>query len=634
MNFLAEHILTIIIFFPIAGAVLVWLMPADAHAAIRRNALLISLATFVIAVAAVMLYLDESMAAQSRGHATPSGHATPGGLRLVERSEWIGGRWSVSHDGPTASYLRIQYYLGVDGISLPLLLMTALLTPLAIWSSFTAVNERVKEYYGLLLLLHGAMLGVFCARDLLLFYVFFEFTLIPLYFIIGIWGGPQRRRAADMFFIYTLAGSVLTFAGVLYLGWQAFVHLTDPVTGSRVLTFELDQLYRLAAEGHLTTTQQTWLFLALFAGFAIKVPLFPLHTWLPLAHTEAPTAGSAILAGVLLKLGTYGFLRLSLPMLPEASLICSGWVALLAVIGIVYGALAAWVQTDIKKLVAYSSVSHLGFCLLGMFCLKMSGLTGSVLYMVNHGLSTGALFLVVGMIYERFHTREMSELGGLGRTMPVMAFFLVFFTLSSIGLPGLNGFVGEFLVLLGTFTSAQSSPGSPAGPLGIWYAVVAATGIMLSAIYMLHLCRVVLFGPVREPGRSREMGVIAAALSGHASAKTTLPRDLSAREIGVLVPIAVCCLWLGVYPKPVFEVMQPSIQHEILARVEVGAHRHLVAQEQLRIADCRLQIADETGNRADVSPRPAGERFAAMPTDRSYACLRCESRVTGAEAAP
>ncbi|MFO0971887.1 MAG: NADH-quinone oxidoreductase subunit M [Phycisphaerae bacterium] len=569
---LTDHVLTILIFMPAAGAVATWLMPAAAHAAIRRNALLVSLATLGVAIAATMLFYGDR-------HVGPS----TGGAHLVERHAWIG---DASTD--TSAALRVQYLVGVDGISLPLVLLTALLTPLAIAASFSAIRERVREYYSLLLLLHAAMLGVFCARDLLLFYVFFEFTLIPLYLLIGIWGGDQRRKAADTFFIYTLAGSVLTFAGVLYLGWQAFIHLTDPVTGARVLTFEFDQLYRLAAEGHLSHAAQSWLFLALFAGFAIKVPLFPLHTWLPLAHTEAPTAGSAILAGVLLKLGTYGFLRLSLPMLPAAVQSAAPVVAGLCIVGIIYGALAAWVQTDIKKLVAYSSVSHLGFCILGLFSLKLAGLTGALVYMANHGLSTGALFLVVGMIYERYHTREMAELGGLARRMPWLAFFLIFFTLSSVGLPGLNGFVGEFFVLLGTFTSAHAADGAPPGPLGPIYAVLAATGVVLGAIYMFHLCRAVLFGPLREP-------------TGHHAAESAgaaphLPADLSRREIALLVPLAAACLWIGVAPAPLFDLVQPPLNRQVLARA--------VARPAMRTTDAVAVVAPRAIERHPEATAP------------------------------
>ncbi|MCZ6817057.1 MAG: NADH-quinone oxidoreductase subunit M, partial [Planctomycetota bacterium] len=467
-TFLGEHILSVVIFLPILGSAVIFAQRSSEPSTVRRWAMGFSIVTLLAALLAAGLYATE--------------WATPGEHRLVERLSWMGT------DDAASGGVQLQYHVGVDGISLPLLLLTALLTPLAIWSSFSSIQTRAREYYALMLLLHGSMLGVFCAHDLLVFYVFFEFTLVPLYFIIGIWGGPDREKAANMFFIYTLAGSMLTFAGVLYLGWLGSQHALGP-DGLRFFSFDFDRLYELAAAGHLTASVQGWLFIAFFAGFAIKVPLFPLHTWLPPAHTEAPTAGSVILAGVLLKLGTYGFLRLSLPMLPASSVSFAPIVGSLAVIGIIYGAVAAWVQSDIKKLVAYSSVSHLGFCLLGMFSLTTAGLTGSVLYMINHGLSTGALFLVVGMIYERYHTREMDQIGGLAKKMPIMAFFLIVFTLSSIGLPGLNGFVSEFLVLLGTFTSTEH--------LGIPFAVPAATGIVLGAVYMLHMARRVLFGPLK-----------------------------------------------------------------------------------------------------------------------------------------
>ncbi|MFH1419368.1 MAG: NADH-quinone oxidoreductase subunit M [Planctomycetota bacterium] len=529
--FRGEYILSMVVFLPIIGAAVLFTRSNWDAATIRRWALGFSALTLALTIVATGMFFAGRSSAWS---------ATS--FALVDRADWI-----IGGSGGDTGGIKIQYFVGVDGISLPLLLMTAFLTPLAIWGSFTGIQERHREYYALMLLLFGAMLGVFCARDLLLFYVFFEFTLIPLYFLIGIWGGSQREKAANMFFIYTLAGSMLTFAGVLYLGWKASTYCG-------VFTFDFDQLYQLAAAGALTTSEQVWLFLAFFAGFAIKVPLFPLHTWLPLAHTEAPTAGSVILAAVLLKLGTYGFLRLSLPTFPEATVSLAPLLGVLAVAGIIYGALAAWVQSDIKKLVAYSSVSHLGFCLLGMFSLNAAGLSGSLFYMINHGLSTGALFLVVGMIYERYHTREMGDIGGLGRKMPVMAFFLVVFTMSSIGLPGLNGFVGEFLVLLGTFTSG--SPGVyEAGPLGVWYAVPAATGILLGAIYMLHMVKRVLFGPVKEPPHGCD-------------SSSGLTQDLTRREIGILAPIAVVCLLLGVYPKPVLQdVMEPALDREVLARV-------------------------------------------------------------------
>ncbi len=550
---ITDHILSIIILLPIAGAAVLFSRTAWDAVAIRRYALLISLATLAFAGCAKWMYIYP---------ANPN--VEPGAYQLVERADWVMG-------GNAATPIHVQYHVGVDGISLPLLLLTAFLTPLAIWASFTGIQSRHREYYSLMLLLQGAMLGVFCARDLLLFYVFFEFTLIPLYFLIGIWGGSQRQKAADMFFIYTLTGSMLTFAAVLYLGWKASTIALGP-GGTYEFSFELDRLYQLAATGGLAASTQWWLFLAFFAGFAIKVPLFPMHTWLPLAHTEAPTAGSVILAAVLLKLGTYGFLRLSLPMLPSAAIELAPLIGTLAVMGIIYGAVAAWVQTDVKKLVAYSSVSHLGFCLLGMFSLKMAGLTGSLLYMVNHGLSTGALFLIVGMIYERYHTREMAKIGGLARKMPVMAFFLIVFTMSSIGLPGLNGFVSEFLVLLGTFTSGQSTASGSTGPLGIWYAVPAATGILLGAIYMLHMAGRVLFGPLKEPDHGFD-------------GSTGLTQDLTRREVSILAPIALACLFLGVYPKSAIDVMEPSLQKNVLAHVDTpSTHAKMLANSESSIA--------------------------------------------------
>ncbi|MCB9853988.1 MAG: NADH-quinone oxidoreductase subunit M [Phycisphaerales bacterium] len=522
-------LLSILLATPVFGAIVIFATNWD-PATIRRFALGMSVVTLAVAVCALAVFMQHT------------GDLSSGGQLLTESHSW------VSSDG-AAIPLRLGYKLGLDGISMPLMLMTLLLTPLAIWASFTSIQSRHREYYALMLLLFGAMLGVFCARDLLLFYVCFEFTLIPLYFLIGIWGGSERQKAANMFFLYTLAGSMLTFAGVLYLGWKASSVVHD---GARAFTFDFDIIYMLHAQGGLSATEQWWLFVAFFAGFAIKVPLFPFHTWLPLAHVEAPTAGSVILAAVLLKLGTYGFLRVSMPVFPNAAIELGPVMGVLAVVGVVYGALAAWVQTDVKRLVAYSSVSHLGFCLLGMFCMKMAGLTGSVLYMVNHGLSTGALFLIVGMIYERYHTREMDQIGGLARKMPIMAFFLVFFTMSSIGLPGLNGFVSEFLVLIGTFISGRTDSGM-AGPLGVGYAIPAATGILLGAIYMLYMVRRVLFGPVKEPGHGYDS-------SGG------LTQDLTRREVSILAPIALACIFLGVYPKPVIDWMEPSLS-PVLERV-------------------------------------------------------------------
>jgi NADH-quinone oxidoreductase subunit M len=557
-------ILTLIIFSPLVGVLALLLPRRGNDAAIHRTALFFSVLTLALTVAAVW-----------RFQRAEANSAVAGAFVLTQDMPWIS-----SAERETAS-IDMAYRVGVDGISIWLLALTALLSPLAVWSSFTAIRTRVRGYYILLLLLQVGLLGVFCARDLLLFYVFFEFTLIPLFFLIGIWGGTQRRRAANKFFIYTIAGSVLTFAGIVYLAYFAY-------TATGTLTTNLETLTRLGREGAIPPGVQWWLFLAFAAGFAIKVPLFPFHTWLPLAHTEAPTAGSVILAGVLLKLGTYGFCRLSIPILPDAAFTLAPTVAIVAIIGIIYAALAAWVQNDIKKLVAYSSVSHLGFCMLGLFSLKVAGVSGAVLYMVNHGLSTGALFLVVGCIYERYHTRDIDEIGGLARRMPWLAFFLVFFTLSSIGLPGLNGFVGEFLVLLGTATSAGTKDGFAPGPLGFGYVIPAALGIILGAVYMLWMCQRVLFGPLQEPPNTPDTS-------------TGLTRDLTGREIGFLVPIALCCVFLGVYPKPVLRTFEDAVAANIL---------HSSASTMQAQADAVTPgwpTSSDVGDRLRATPRTRGD---------------------------
>ncbi len=528
-------ILTLVIFAPLVGVILLILPPRGNDASVRRSALFYSLLTLGLALFALVKFYEDAPATSFSDPAYLLPHHLP----------WISGDL-IEIEEQLVPSIDIGYHVGVDGISIWLVVLTAMLVPLAIWSSFTAIGTRVREYYCLLLLLETGLLGVFCALDLLLFYVFFEFTLVPLYFIIGIWGGSERRRAANKFFIYTLSGSVLMFAGILYLAFYSYTTLER-------VTLNIEELTLLGQEGFLPYNVQWWLFLGFAAGFAIKVPLFPVHTWLPLAHTEAPTAGSVILAGVLLKLGTYGFCRLSIPMFPDVSYQLAPIIAVLAIIGIIYAALAAWAQTDVKKLVAYSSVSHLGFCMLGLFSLKVAGVTGGVLYMVNHGLSTGALFIVVGFIYERYHTRQMTELGGLARPMPWLAFFLIFFTLSSIGLPGLNGFISEFLVLLGAATSATTGDGVAAGPLGYGYAIPAALGIILSAVYMLVMCQRILFGPLKEP-------------PGTPDTSTGLTRDLTRREIGILTPIALCCLALGVYPKPLLHTFEIATRQHVLRK--------------------------------------------------------------------
>jgi len=456
--------------------------------------------------------------------------------------------------------LGVSLGFGVDSVSLWLVMLTTFLFPLAILGSFgDDLRGRAKEFYVWLLVLEAALIGVFTATDVVLFYVFFELTLVPLFFLIGIFGSGNRRYAALKFFIFTLAGSVFTLAAILYVAY-----FNASQTG--VWTFSIPQL--LEAGQALTrvdvtldipawlswlplvpdvieTTAQHMVLAGLFVGFAVKVPLFPVHTWLPLAHTEAPTAGSVVLAGVLLKLGSYGLFRFALPMTPVAVVDWAPFVAVICIIGILYTALICWVQSDLKKLVAYSSVSHMGFCILGLFALNMAGVGGSVMYMINHGLSTGALFLCVGMIYIRYPARAVDQMGGFGKRLPIWSTFFVFFALASVGLPGLNGFVGEFLTLLGAFTAGEV--------LGIGYAAVAALGLILGAIYILYMVGRVVFGPLNEPAE-------------YADDVT----DLSAREIAVLTPLAAACLVLGLYPTPMLRSFEPSIE-----KVTAAANEHL-----------------------------------------------------------
>ena len=504
MNFLLQP-LTLVTFFPLVGVlVLLFLKPEQKNAA-RWTALIASLITFAISLV-VLAQFDQN---------NPD-------LQLVIDLPWI-----------QVAGFNISYSLGVDGMSILLLLLTTFLTPISILSTWTAVEDRVRDFMLFFLLLEVGMVGVFLSQDLFLFYIFWEFTLVPMYFLIGVWGGPRRMYAAVKFFLYTMAGSILMLLAILWLG----------IYGG---TFSVPDLI---AKGGIPANIQTWLFLAFAAAFAIKVPMWPLHSWLPDAHVEAPTAGSVILAGVLLKMGTYGFLRFNLPLFPQASYQFAPWIALLAVIGILYGAMVSYAQKDVKKLVAYSSVSHLGFVMLGLFAINAQGVQGGILQMVNHGLSTGALFLIVGMIYERRHTRDMDAFGGLWKVMPVYAVLTLIVALSSMGLPGLNGFVGEFTILLGAWEAGANLMDSALK--SYWFAALAAVGVILAAVYILLMFQKMFLGPVdKEENRNL--------------------KDLHWREIVTLVPLLVFIFWIGLYPAPFFNLMAPAVD-KMLAAIQVAS---------------------------------------------------------------
>ena len=490
-----NHILSIILFTPLLGALLLLFVPKENKDAVRWIANIFALLGFLISLPLVPMFWDKRFEA---------------GFKFIEGapSNWI----------PS---IGAGYYLGIDGISFLLIMLTTLLGWISILCSWTAIENRVKEYYVWFLILQTGMLGVFMALDFFLFFVFWEAMLVPMYLLIGIWGGTRRLYAAIKFFLYTLLGSVLMLLGIIFL---YFHHHT--VTG--IYTFSIPALYTTAPG--IEFKYAVWLFFAFFLGFAIKVPMFPFHTWLPDAHVEAPTAGSVILAGVLLKMGTYGFVRFSLPLFPAVVMHpkVRGWMIGLSIVGIIYGALVSLMQKDMKKLVAYSSVSHLGFCTLGIFALNPAGLSGSVLQQINHGISTGALFLIVGILYERRHTREISEYGGISNVMPVYATITMIMFLSSMGLPLLNGFVGEFSILQGTF-------------LENWkWAAWAVPGVVLAAAYLLWLYQRVFFGQVTNP-------------------KNEKLHDLNARELLCFAPLVIAAFWIGLYPKPFFEILEQPV---------------------------------------------------------------------------
>jgi NADH-quinone oxidoreductase subunit M len=493
--------LTLLVVLPLVGATAVF---AVKETAVKITALAVTVAVLLISLPLWWLF-----------------DAGSGHMQFVESARWI----------PS---LSINYRLGLDGISLPLVLMTTALMPLCVLISWHSIENRIRSFMAMLLIMESAMIGVFTALDFVLFYVFWEAMLIPMYLLIGVWGGPNRLYAAIKFFLYTLAGSVLLLVAILVLYFQ----------GGH--TFDILQL----SQGTYGTSLQIWLFFAFFVAFAVKVPMFPFHTWLPDAHVEAPTAGSVLLASVLLKMGTYGFLRFSLPMLPDASQLLTPFMAVLSIVAIIYGAYMALAQADLKKLIAYSSVSHMGFVTLGLFMFNIQGIEGAVMQMVNHGITTGGLFLCVGMIYERTHSRQIADNVGLTKPMPRYATFLVIFALSSLGLPGTNSFVGEFMVLVGTFLWSKIAT------------ALASLGIILAAAYLLWMVQRVAFG----------------VADSHVLPKL---RDLSLREMVILVPLVVLIFLIGLFPNPMLTRMHPSVE-KVLARAfphpgETASAAHLVA---------------------------------------------------------
>src|SRR5688572_10785029 len=540
-------LLSTFLWLPIAGAVVLAFFPRAATTAVKGFGLAVSVATFIISLG-VLRGWDDAQA----------------GFQFIENKAWI-PQWGIN------------YSLGIDGISLWLTLLTTFLVPLIFLAGWNSLHKHPKEYVISFLVMETAMIGAFLATDLLLFYIFFELMLLPMYLVIGVWGGANRIYAAVKFFLFTIAGSLLMLLAIIYLVFQNYHQTGLP-------TFYILDLYGT----QLLPKAQLLLFFAFTLAFAIKVPLFPLHTWLPDAHVEAPTGGSIILAGVMLKMGTYGFLRFVLPFFPESSARWAGLMIALSVIGIIYGALVAWVQPDMKKLVAYSSVSHLGFCVLGIFAMNQTAIEGSILQMVNHGLSTGALFMLVGVIYERRHTRLLADYGGIGRTMPVFTTFFIIAVLSSVGLPGLNGFIGEFLILAGSFKSAPVAT------------IIAASGVILAAIYLLWLVQKVFFGPItNEENRN-------------------IP-EIAWNEIAAVVPLVIFMVWIGVRPNTFLKKMEPSVKHLLTAvHSPSGGPHTMVASDALlprhageKVAEGRMRGALDHGPSPGAAqhplPAPRGE---------------------------
>ena len=493
-------ILSLLTFFPLVGVILLLAMRNSSDNTLKVVATGTSIVTFVLSLVVLGLF-DPSIA----------------GLQpdpLLDRFPWIES-WGI------------EYHMGIDGISILMVLLTTFIMMLAIPSSWNAISTQIRQYYIFMLLLEMGMLGVFLAQDLFLFYIFWEFTLVPMYFLIGIWGGKNRVYAAIKFFLYTMAGSLLMLLGILYMGISNNTFSVPDLIAGRAAFADV----------------QNWLFIGFAIAFAIKVPIFPFHSWLPDAHTEAPTAGSVILAGVLLKMGTYGFIRFNLPLFPQASIDYAPFIAVLAIIGIIYGAIVSFAQKDVKKLVAYSSISHLGFVMLGIFSLNDQGIQGAILQGVNHGISSGALFFIVGVLYEQRHTREIKEYGGVWKAMPVFSALTLIVTLSSMGLPGLNGFVGEFTILLGSMGAASL------GETAWIYTAFATTGVILAAVYLLWMFQRVFMGPLDNPANEKL-------------------RDLNVGELAIMLSFLLFIIWIGVAPSGYFNLMDGTVSKLV---ADIGA---------------------------------------------------------------
>ncbi len=548
-----ELLLNIVIYLPLFGALLLLFIRRDEW--VRWTSLIITTAAFLLSLP-LLLQFDIS---------------ATGSAQFMTVGEPFLGDWDV------------KYMVGLDGLSMLLFMLTTFMAPIVVLSSWDSITKHVAGFFSMLLILQTGSLGVFAALDLFMFYIFFELTQIPMFFLIGIWGGEDRIYATVKFFIYTLVGWLLMLVALIYVGFAAGNMVNDGV-------FTTDWMLLTSPEFQLGLVEQTWLFLAFGFAFCIKVPIFPFHSWLPLAHTEAPTAGSVVLAAIALKMGTFAILRYLIPLFPNAAIAFAPMFAVLGVIGIIYGALVAMVQKDVKKLVAYSSISHLGFVVLGMFAFNTTGGQGAIIQMVNHGLSTGALFIIVGMLYERRHSRMIADFGGVAKMMPVLTVMFMIATLASIGLPGLNGFVGEFLILVGSFNSDVLG--------SYWYAVFAALGVILAAGYMLWMFQRVMFGPITHEENK----------------KLT---DINAREIGLLIPIMIFIVWIGVRPTDFTKYSEAQVTWLLEdTQNRAAAIAHNAAGQDLpfwaeKLYDITPQLASEPGlviEKSEQSENPEQKR--------------------------